>query len=255
VILLYGPDLGRDPERTLLERRLALRPVLPWPFARAGAENLVTAETEERVAECLADALGEVMGRPRWLVFELVEQFGISFARNRYAATVAVEAGRGLLRRDGRRYTPGAVFFRLSRELLGTRWEELFQPPNEKSLRDAARVALERVVPLWRGAPAAMMIACGATSLSLMDERERHDTMHQKPRGEIARTLGDRSASSRSNPEGSPSGIEITDPQTILDAAGVEDAAPRTRKRRRSASKGKSPEGQHLLGLARRAAE
>ncbi len=59
------------------------------------------------LATDLSDSLGEVVvHRPRWLMYVIVEEFGIDFARERYAATVALEAKGGMTRADGRRYTP-----------------------------------------------------------------------------------------------------------------------------------------------------
>ena len=74
------------------------------------------AAAQRRIAEELADELGETEELPRRQLRRVVQTLGAERARAILAEALAVEARGGLLVPDGsRRRTPGGIFFHLVR--------------------------------------------------------------------------------------------------------------------------------------------
>jgi hypothetical protein len=94
----------------------------------AGAAVAEAAAAETAVAAEIAAALGEPDPGPRAQLAQIVAALGIEAARALLAEARQVEAGAGILTRDGRRRTVGGVFFFLARGRVSPEQHEQIWP-------------------------------------------------------------------------------------------------------------------------------
>lgn len=131
------------------------------------------------LANLIADRLGETEAEPRAQLERVVDICGAEFAQAVLDETLALEAGAGLAVADGRRRTPGGVFFYLVRQRIDRAdWKRILQ--------QAAQALQPPVIPLLWAERASLVEAAAAqpgsadaiklTVVGRPRDIKRHDT-------------------------------------------------------------------------------
>ena len=103
--------------------------------------------TNSTIPETIAAQLNETEPLPLKLIASLVQVMGEEYALALLADTLTLEAGDGLRIKEGRRRTPGGVFFKLAKDRLSPleRGQVFGLPPKRKAAtaKKVARVPLD----------------------------------------------------------------------------------------------------------------
>jgi hypothetical protein len=88
--------------------------------------NKVRVKQHLAIVKIIADRLGEMHSRPRWQIHLILRSLGAQTTLQLFQETLTIEDQGGMFLPDGKKRTPGGIFFHLAKQRYGDQLPPVF---------------------------------------------------------------------------------------------------------------------------------